>query len=105
MKKLLLIAILMLALVFTVVACTETPAGTDTTAADTTAETPTEEATTEAPTEEVTTDAPVEETTTEASTEAPETEAPKGGCGSVIGFSALAVLTLGAALCIKRKEN
>ena len=119
MKKLLLIAILMLALVFTVVACTETPAGTDTTASDTTAETPTEEATTEAPTEEtpteevtteapteeVTTDAPVEETTTEASTEAPETEAPKGGCGSVIGFSALAVLALGGALCIKRKEN
>ena len=84
MKKLLLIAILMLALVFTVVACTETPAGSDTTAADTTAETPTdaptEEATTEAPTEEepteeVTTEAPTEEVTTEAPTEAP-TAAP-----------------------------
>ena len=84
MKKLLLIAILMLALVFTVVACTETPAGTDTTAADTTAETPTEapteEATTEAPTEEepteeVTTEAPTEEVTTEEPTEAP-TAAP-----------------------------
>ena len=57
MKKLLVIAILMLALVFTVVACDKTPAGTDTTAADTTAaETPTE-----APTEE-----PTEETPTEA---------------------------------------
>ena len=81
MKKLLLIAILMLALVFTVVACTETPAGTDTTASDTTAETPTEEATTEAPTEEtpteeVTTEAPTEEVTTEEPTEAPTTEAP-----------------------------
>ena len=83
MKKLLLIAILMLALVFTVVACTETPAGSDTTAADTTAETPTdaptEEATTEAPTEEepteeVTTEAPTEEVTTEEPTAAPTEE-------------------------------
>ena len=74
MKKLLLIAILMLALVFTIVACTETPAGSDTTAADTTAETPTaaptEEATTEAPTEEE----PTEEVTTEEPTAAPTEE-------------------------------
>ena len=79
MKKLLLIAILMLALVFTVVACTETPAGTDTTAADTTAETPTEEATTEAPTEDATTEAPTEEPTaepTEEPTEEVTTEEP-----------------------------
>ena len=79
MKKLLLIAILMLALVFTVVACTETPAGSDTTAADTTAETPTEAPTDEPtaqPTEEVTTEEPTEEVTTEEPTEAPTTEAP-----------------------------
>ena len=70
-------------------------------------EAPTEEGTTEAPAEEVTTEAPVEDTTAEAPT---ETEidtllAPKGGCGSVIGFSALAVLALGAVLCVKRRED
>ena len=87
---------------------TEAPTEPETTEAPTeapTEEATTEEATTEAPTEEVTTEAPAEETTAEAPTEAPETEAPKGGCGSVIGFSALAVLALGGALCIKRKEN
>ena len=76
MKKLLLIAILMLALVFVVVACDKTPDTTDTTVADTT-ETPTEapdDATTEAPTEETPTD-PAEETT-EAPTEETPTEAP-----------------------------
>ena len=76
MKKLLLIAILMLALVFTIVACDKTPDTTDTTVADTTAETPTEapseEATTETPTEET----PSEEETTEAPTEETPTEAP-----------------------------
>ena len=89
MKKLLLIAILMLALVFTVVACNNDPVTDDTTVADdTTAETPTDaptgEATTEAPTEEepteeVTTEAPTEEVTTEEPTAAPTeepTEAP-----------------------------
>ena len=85
MKKLLLIAILMLALVFTIVACDKTPAGTDTTVDDTTVETPTEaptaEATTEAPTAEATTEAPTEEepteeVTTEAPTEEVTTEAP-----------------------------
>ena len=83
MKKLLVIAILMLALVFTVVACDKTPDATDTTAEDTTVETPTEtpvEDATEAPSEEEptaeeTTEAPTEEITTEAPTEKP-TEAP-----------------------------
>ena len=77
MKKLLLIAILMLALVFVVVACDKTPDTTDTTVADTTetpTEAPSEEATTEAPTEETPTD-PAEETT-EAPTEETPTEAP-----------------------------
>ena len=76
MKKLLVIAILMLALVFVIVACDKTPDTTDTTVADTT-ETPTEapdDATTEAPTEETPTD-PAEETT-EAPTEETPTEAP-----------------------------
>ena len=89
MKKLLVIAILMLALVFVIVACDKTPETTDTTVADTT-ETPTEapsedaEETTEAPTEETpsdeeTTEAPTEETPTEdPTTEKPEdpTEPP-----------------------------
>ena len=60
MKKLLLIAILMLALVLTAVACDKTPDGEDTTVADTTVETPTE-APTEEPTEEVTTEEPTDE--------------------------------------------
>ena len=63
MKKLLVIAILMLALVFTVVACNNEPVVDETTAADTTAETPTE-----APDEDATTE---EATTEEATTEAP----------------------------------
>ena len=70
MKKLLLIAILMLALVLTAVACDKTPDGEDTTVADTTVETPTE-APTEEPTEEVTTEEP---TTEEVTTEEPTTE-------------------------------
>ena len=94
MKKLLVIAILMLALVFTVVACDKTPDATDTTVADTTVETPTEAPTdpvadpTEAPTDPVAdpTEAPtdpVEDPTEapttakpEAPTEPPATEAP-----------------------------
>ena len=55
----------------------------------------------------MTTEAPAEEATTEAptQTEVDTLLAPEGGCGSVIGFSAMAVRALGGALCIKRKEN
>ena len=81
MKKLLLIAILMLALVITAVACTGTPDETDTTAADaTTAETPTQAPATEpdetpAPeTNEPETPAPG---TDEPETPAPETDEPE----------------------------
>ena len=80
MKKLLVIAILMLALVFTVVACTGGETTEDTTIGDTTVETPTDtptEESTDAPTEEPT-DAPTEEPTeepTDAPTEKP-TEKP-----------------------------
>ena len=78
MKKLLLIALLMLALVVTAVACTGDPATNETTAGTTAGETPTEapETPTEAP--EVPTEAP--EVPTEAPdvpTEAPETQAPE----------------------------
>ena len=76
MKKLLIVAALMLALVFTVVACTGEPTTDGTTVADTTVaenptEAPTEDATTEAPTEEATTE---EATTEEATTEEATTE-------------------------------
>ena len=77
MKKLVLLAVLLLALVFAVVACNQAPASNDTTVADTTVETPTEEATTEetvieeATTEEATTE---EATTEEAATEEATTE-------------------------------
>ena len=75
-----------------------------------TTEAPTEEATTEAPTEEATTEAPAEETTA-APAEAPtETEietnnAPMNGCGSVVGFSAVALMIAAAAafVCGKRR--
>ena len=78
-------------------------------------ETPTDpaEETTEAPagevTEETTTEAPAEVTTeaptAEVATEAPsETEAPKGGCGSVVGFGAIAILTAAAALVVGKKD-
>ena len=69
-------------------------------------EKPTEEETTAAPTEAPTeTEAPSEEATTEAPTEAPsETEAPAGGCGSVIGFSAIAVLAAAAAAVALKKD-
>ena len=76
MKKLLLIAILMLALVLTAVACDKTPAGEDTTVQDTTAETPTEAPTEEPTTEEVTTEEPTEEPTTEEVTTEEPTEEP-----------------------------
>ena len=60
-------------------------------------EAPTEEKT-EAPTEE-TTEAPTEDATTEA-----PTEAPKSGCGSVIGFSAVAILAAAAAAVALKKD-
>ena len=69
MKKLLLIAILMLALVFTVVACTGGKTPDDTTVGDTTVETPTE-----APTDEPDTPAP---DTDEPETPAPDTDEPE----------------------------
>ena len=82
MKKLLVIAILMLALVFTVVACNNDPVVDETTVADTTVEAPTEAPTaeptdesTETPTDE-TTEEPSEESTTEEPTEDPTTEEP-----------------------------
>ena len=71
-------------------------------------EAPTEEET-EAPTEEPT-DAPTEAPTdapTEAPTEAPTaapTEPAEGGCGSVIGFSAIAVLAAAAAAVALKKD-
>ncbi|MBQ7911175.1 MAG: PT domain-containing protein, partial [Clostridia bacterium] len=72
-------------------------------------EAPTEEPT-EAPTEE-----PTEEPTeapTDAATDAPATDAPateqeteaEGGCGSVIGFSAIAVLAAAAAAVALKKD-
>ena len=67
MKKLLVIAILMLALVFTAVACNDDPVTEDTTLGDTTVETPTEAPTAEPedPTEPTETTAEPEETTEE----------------------------------------
>lgn len=80
MKKLLLIALLLLALVFAAVACDKAPAGEETTFADTTAEVtteaPTQEAPTEAPTETPTEETPTEDVTTEAPTEEVTTETP-----------------------------
>ena len=78
MKKIVLLAVLLLALVFAAVACNQAPAGNDTTVADTTVEMPTEEATTEeAITEEATTEETVTEevTTEEVTTEEVTTEA------------------------------
>ena len=60
----------------------------------------TEETTTEAPAE-VTTEAPTADVTTEAPA---ETDAPKGGCGSVVGFGAIAILTAAAAFVVGKKE-
>lgn len=72
-------------------------------------EAPTEEET-EAPTEEAT-EAPTDaetEAPTEAPTDAPATDAPtepaEGGCGSVIGFSAIAVLAAAAAAVALKKD-
>lgn len=59
------------------------------------------EQTTKAP--EQTTEAPK----TEQTTEAPKTEEPKSGCGSVVGFGAVAVVVAMAAgiVCFKKKED
>ncbi len=74
-------------------------------------EAPTEAPTeTEAPTDEVT-EAPTDEVT-EAPTEAPATEAPaedptepaKSGCGSALGFAAVALLTAAAAFVAAKRE-
>ena len=73
---------------------------------DAATEAPTEEKT-EAPTEDATTAAPDAETTApdaEVTTEATETEAPKSGCGSVIGFSAVAILAAAAAAVALKKD-
>ena len=76
MKKYLLVALLMLALVVTAVACDKTPdEPADTTDAATT-EAPTEDATTEAPAEDATTEAPTEDATAETPTEEPTVETP-----------------------------
>ena len=73
----------------------------ETTAAEEETEAP--EETTAAPAVEETT--VVEETTEAPATEAPtETEAAAGGCGSVIGFSAIAVLAAAAAAVALKKD-
>ena len=56
---------------------------------------------TAAPTNEPT-DAPTEAPT---ETEPDQINIDKGGCGSAIGFSALALLALGGVLLIKRRED
>ena len=89
MKKLLVIALLMLALVITAVACQPTPDEPDTSADDvTTAETPTE-----APTDEPSTPAPE----TEPETPAPETEPPVDPADPVLMLDAEALNTLAGA--------
>ena len=49
------------------------------------------------------TDAPVVDATDAPATEAPTTEA-EGGCGSVIGFSVIAVLAAAAAAVALKKD-
>ena len=58
---------------------------------------------TEAPTEAPETEAPTDAPATEAPT-TPETEPAKGGCGSVIGFSAVAILAAAAAAVALKKD-
>ena len=71
-------------------------------------EAPTEE-TTEAPTEEATTEAPKADATTEAPAADNETDAPaEGGCGSVVGFGAIAIVAVAAVagmVSFKKKED
>ena len=78
---------------------------TETTPEETTAEETTPEETTEAPTEEATTEeATTEEATTEEATTEETTTEATGGCGSVIGFSAIAVLAAAAAAVALKKD-
>ena len=95
MKRLILTAaglLLLAALCFT--ACDDS-APADTTAPDL------PDAVTDAPTD-VPTETPTE-IPTEIPTETP-TETPKSGCGSVIGFSAVAVLAAAAAAVALKKD-
>ena len=66
-------------------------------------EEPTEEKT-DAPTEEATTAAPEAGDTTAAPTVDETTAAEKSGCGSVIGFSAVAILAAAAAAVALKKD-
>ena len=66
---------------------------------------PADDAETEAPADDAETEAPADDAETEAPADE-ETEAKKGGCGSSIALSALAVIgVVGTALVIKKKEN
>ena len=96
MKKLLLIALLMLALVITAVACNDDPVEPGTSGDEvTTVETPTE-----APTDEPSTPAPETDPETDA-----ETEAPKKGCGSSVALgSAVILMAMAAAVALKKKD-
>ena len=78
---------------------------TETTPEETTAEEEPTEEPTEAPETEAPTEAPVEETT-EAPTEATEdtTAEAESGCGSVIGFGAIAILAAAAAAVALKKD-
>ena len=88
MKKLLIALLLVLSCVL-LFACVQSGPVTDTTA-------PSEEGTPNA------TDAPTEAPT---ETEPDQINIDKGGCGSAIGFSALALPALGGVLLIKRRED
>ena len=117
MKKLILFAVLMLALIMTAAACNtgddngEPPVSTDAvTEAPTEAvtEQPTEAPTTAEPTTEAPTSEPTTEAKTEEPTEAPTTEAPaqKGGCGAVISGSAIiAIAVLAVPVFVRKKRD
>ena len=71
---------------------------------------PVTQAPTQAPVTQAPTQAPAGDDTTDApATDAPATEAPKedkGGCGSSVALSALAIVgVIGTALVIKKKED
>ena len=107
MKKLLVIAILMLALVFTVVACNNEPVVDETTVADTTAENPTEAPTAEPtaePTEEATKASDSETPTSEPSTDS-ETQPEQGGCKSSITMGFVVMLAFTAAVVLKKRKE
>ena len=70
-----------------------------------TTDAPADDAETEAPAGDAETEAPADDAETEAPAD-DETEAKKGGCGSSIALSALAVIgVVGTALVIKKKED